>query len=1071
MTTTSHFQKNPDYYLNIEDCKNRVGYNTNLRYKFFKQTIFTAGDEQQFETYRDRSNGNICIENIDLSSNIYKDLDVGEHLDWEKYQNITADSVDNTFNYMFHKMKKGLFIKIKNGKLDVYLPFSKVDYVNEWGNRMKVDPSKYKSIEEFFTYTFSLSERRFDERRFNKNTNTWFGNNCMFRTEYPIFEGDASYTNFQDMFKTLCQEREVPDCEIFLNKRDFPYIKLDSTEPYEAIFEDGTPLISHNYEKYAPILGMVTTDNNADIPIPTWEDWARVSSEEDGKIFDTCRTYTEKFEMKWSDKKPIAVFRGSSTGCGTTPETNPRIKLAVMGKNPKIDESDELPLIDAGVTQWNLRPRKEKGNEYLSTIEIKKMELTATTPLSPQQQSGYKYIINVDGHVSAYRLSLEMRMGSVILLADSKYRMWFRKYLVPYEHYIPIKEDLSDLYEKILWCKSNDEKCEEIAQNAKKFYYKYLTKNSILDYMQKLLIDLKKHTGIYLYNWTSPFTQQIEEEKLIIDSKMQEKIDVDDFKPLYGRVYGYYEFLRGIFNNKGDKLIESFTKIKTLAESRTINVEQYSYNNLNLIIKWNKTLEKINENIHEIFISYSCLNELLTEIPNFVYNFGLIKQDDKIGVLSEYIDGITFEEYIRSERFNVTDYISILLQLNLAIRVAQIKCGFIHWDLYPLNIMIKFLERPIRIDYVLSTDCVYNIETSIIPIIIDYGKSHIVHNSKHHGLIDMYQMNLFQDSFTLMCTSGSEVIQKRLERQDFSMIMTLFNWFSKSELIPNRFNTAKELKDFLFNMKKYSNILLEDKKDIIKRNPISFIEFIVKTFRLKIRIFKTNKRQSFPLVLSSKILEKLHKSNSQNTIKSIFEDIRTNCSFTYSIKFFNMFEYFSLNKNLLYIMQTIDVFNNKLLPIANKEYEKTLQYLYEKFNTDEYTDIEYYVLNEEQKSLYTYKTFHNPNKLLELTQILNLKSTYKNYIQYRSSIIDMILSGLFNEKDLFILYKNFYKLINVEPFGQWKTISDIITLKHIIKTIIKDDAKHIIDIVNKNKKGCKNVIDTLGIYRQVLKSC
>ena len=65
--------------------------------------------------------------------------------------------------------------------------------------------------------------------------------------------------------------------------------------------------------------------------------------------------------------------------------------------------------------------------------------------------------------------------------------------LVEYVHYIPIKEDLSNLLEKIKWCRENDSKCKEIARNARDFYDQYLNKNSILDYLQKVLCELKKH--------------------------------------------------------------------------------------------------------------------------------------------------------------------------------------------------------------------------------------------------------------------------------------------------------------------------------------------------------------------------------------------------------------------------------------------------------------------------------------------------------------------------------------------------------------------------------------------------
>ena len=54
MATTKEFQKVPDFLMSKSEIK---PVNTNPRYPNFFQTHFTAGDIDQFETYRDRSNG------------------------------------------------------------------------------------------------------------------------------------------------------------------------------------------------------------------------------------------------------------------------------------------------------------------------------------------------------------------------------------------------------------------------------------------------------------------------------------------------------------------------------------------------------------------------------------------------------------------------------------------------------------------------------------------------------------------------------------------------------------------------------------------------------------------------------------------------------------------------------------------------------------------------------------------------------------------------------------------------------------------------------------------------------
>ena len=70
-------------------------------------------------------------------------------------------------------------------------------------------------------------------------------------------------------------------------------------------------------------------------------------------------------------------------------------------------------LLDAGISKWQLRPRKLKGEKYLQTIDVPSMNkagIHLASFLSPLQQSGYKYLIHVDCHVYAFRLSLEMSM-------------------------------------------------------------------------------------------------------------------------------------------------------------------------------------------------------------------------------------------------------------------------------------------------------------------------------------------------------------------------------------------------------------------------------------------------------------------------------------------------------------------------------------------------------------------------------------------------------------------------------------------------------------------------------------
>ena len=83
------------------------------------------------------------------------------------------------------------------------------------------------------------------------------------------------------MFEALVAKRKIPNVVFFVNKRDFPILTRNLTEPYNHIYGDNVPLKSYKFDKYIPILSMCTSDKHADIAIPTHEDWTRVVSVEE----------------------------------------------------------------------------------------------------------------------------------------------------------------------------------------------------------------------------------------------------------------------------------------------------------------------------------------------------------------------------------------------------------------------------------------------------------------------------------------------------------------------------------------------------------------------------------------------------------------------------------------------------------------------------------------------------------------------------------------------------------------------------------------------------------------------
>lgn len=881
MTTTAHFQKKPDYYASVEECNKsrRIKIVTNPRYSEFKQTHFTAGDKDQFQEYRDQTNGEVCIPDIKLENNVFSDVDLSKNILWAKYQNLNPTCVSNTFNYMFDKFKKGVFVKIQNNQLKVFLPFSKKGYVNEWGNKIKIDP-KFGNMHNFVSHINKMMGKRY-RVSVNRFADNWYANNCLIRSEYPIAEGDTNTPNMSDMIKTLCEKRKVPDIEFFINRRDFPLIKRNSTEAYDHMFGDNYPLVSHEYDQYAPILSMVTTDEFADIPIPTGDDWARIGSQ-NGKFFgNECKVYPniKEFNIKWKNKKPTAVFRGASTGCGVTIDTNIRLKLAYISANTLPDEHG--PLLDAGISKWQLRPRKLKYEKYLQTIDVPAMNkagIKLLPFLSPLQQSEYKYIVHVDGHVSAFRLSFEMSMGCCILLADSKYKMWFQPMMKPMIEYIPVKSDLSDLVEKIKWCRLHDKECKQIAKNARKFYLKYLQEDGALDYLQKIIIDLKNQSGVYLYNSETPLQRQLRFESNLDITYPSTSKTVADIReiPRQSRSFGILKGMEWIVNMVNKETV--FTDIATKGEviftnnANTVIIEQYMLAGFSFSVKTTTDEIKQQENLHTAYIGTKAINDVVKYIPNFAYVFGKFDGQSRNTVIMEHIMGQTFDKWIQSDKFNIQDYIFILIQLSMALEVAQSQCGFVHYDLTPWNIIIQESPVPISFDYMLDGTNVYRVNTKLIPVIIDYGKAHIIHNNKHHGYVNMYKMSTIQDIITILLTSINIIIQFDLSKKDVYDVVKLANFLSGTGFRekPFRVSGSKGVSDlsyFISREKKYDRMISSDKHELEKLTPRDFIKYILKNFKYNFpyekihfpvfRINRGNPRQVFEYVLASNEKEKL----------------------------------------------------------------------------------------------------------------------------------------------------------------------------------------------------------------------
>lgn len=818
------------YYSSIEECKKHKHLNTsdsqiNHRYKFYNQTFFTAGDVDQF---------------------------------YHKIQFYNQD-INNTFLYLFHKFKKGIFVSIKNNKVNCFLPFSKKNYINEWSHLLRIHPkySQYSTLkyntklDGLMSYISLMSG--YKKTKYISDIDQWYANNCIIRNEFPIHEGESGVLEIKDMLDHLCAHRQINDVYFFINKRDFPLLTNNNTEPYDCIFSNNTPLLSHQYEHHASILSMCSHNRFQDIPIPTWEDWCRISSKYNKFFPKNPRNYNYNMEIIWKNKKNIAVFRGSSTGKGTTTNTNMRLKLHTMKDNT----------LDVGITKWNLRPRIVTNNNilYLETIH-KDQYPDLVNNLTPEQQSQYKYIINIDGHSSAFRLSVEMSMGSVILLVQSDYFLWYTKYLKEYIHYVPVKHDLSDLQEKITWCLEHDTECEQIAINSLNFYNQYLSEQNILNELQTIInnIPVKPLQPIFNHFDYVPLTKP-------------NHIILDHFK-LSRTHYAQYILSKALHNNITFKTIK---KIK--------NIHYLSTNNIPLI-------DKINNNLYEGIIGSLFINSLYHKIPNFMYTYHTKKQH----IYLEYIKGIEFQEWLKHS-FDFKQYIFILLQIYLSIYVAQNDFHFVHGDLSPWNIILyEYPETKEFFYQIKHTQQFIKIKTKCIPVIIDFGKS----STLSHNTLSIPDTRHFMFDFvSILIKSFNTILCNNINHSDESSLLTLINFFKNTPFIPYPIKNFYTLRKFCRTRSKFDNLNLINS---IHSDPFDFIQFIISKFNCNASIVDNYSYHYIDPIIQ-------HQFTFTNDI--IFHDFNTNSLPIHQNSIDTIFTYLSII-DILRILKSPDTITRKI---------------------------------------------------------------------------------------------------------------------------------------------------------------
>lgn len=260
--------------------------------------------------------------------------------------------------------------------------------------------------------------------------------NQVYRNCYGQHVG---FKMFMDsLLLSMTRKMRLPDFEIFVNLGDWPVMKKGGQS------RTAGP---------RPVFSWCGSDDSYDIVMPTYDITESTIDNMDRVTLDILSV--QKHRMAWAEKEDKAFWRGRDA-------RRERLELVDKARN-------HPDLINASLTNFFFF--REEEAKYGKTPYVSFFKFF-----------DYKYSINVDGTVAAYRLPYLLAADSLLMKQDSPFYEHFYKKMVANEHYLPFKRDLSNLVEQIRWAKENEELVLKMIRSANQFVNDHLMPRNIYCY-------------------------------------------------------------------------------------------------------------------------------------------------------------------------------------------------------------------------------------------------------------------------------------------------------------------------------------------------------------------------------------------------------------------------------------------------------------------------------------------------------------------------------------------------------------------------------------------------------------
>jgi len=105
----------------------------------------------------------------------------------------------------------------------------------------------------------------------------------------------------------------------------------------------------------------------------------------------------------------------------------------------------------------------------------------------------FRYLIDLQGRGYSGRLKLLLFSGRPLFVQSRRWNEYFSDDLKPFEHFIPVREDLADLQTQLDWADSHSTEVAAIAARGLAYAQSHLRRAHAVLYLQQVLLNLSRH--------------------------------------------------------------------------------------------------------------------------------------------------------------------------------------------------------------------------------------------------------------------------------------------------------------------------------------------------------------------------------------------------------------------------------------------------------------------------------------------------------------------------------------------------------------------------------------------------